>query len=112
MQLDMHGINYNLDDGLKDHIARRLHFALGRFASRIQKMTIRMTDVNGPRGGIDKHCRIAVALVPTGVVMIEDRGDDPFALVTAAAKRAGQAVRRELQRRRRRRVSREPALHA
>lgn len=111
MQLDMHGINYNLDEGLKDHIERRLHFALRRFASRIQKMTIRLTDVNGPRGGIDKHCRIAVALVPKGVVMIEDRGDDPFALVTATAKRAGQAVRRELERRRRRRVSRELVLH-
>ena len=101
MQLRIRGVNYGLDDGLKDHIERRLRFALGRFAARIHRLTVRLTDVNGPRGGLDKHCRIAVALVPRGMVMVEGAGDDPFALVAGAAKRAGRAVRRELERRRR-----------
>ena len=64
-------------------------------------MTVRLTDINGPRRGLDKHCRIAVALVPLGMVMVEGEGDDPFALVAGAAKRVGRAVRRELERRRR-----------
>ena len=34
MQLRIRGVNYGLDDGLKDHIERRLRFALGRFAAR------------------------------------------------------------------------------
>ena len=67
---------------------------------RIHRLTVRLTDVNGPRGGLDKRCRIAVALVPRGVVMVEGSGDDPFALVAGAAERAGRAVRRELERRR------------
>jgi hypothetical protein len=62
-------------------------------------LTVRLTDVNGPRGGFDKRCRIAVALVPRGEVMVEGSGDDPFALITDAAKRVGRAVRRELERR-------------
>src|SRR6185312_9401027 len=101
MQLEIRGVKYELDDELKGHIERRLRLALGRFAARIQRLTVRLTDVNGPRKGIDKRCRIAVALVPRGVVMIEGWGDDPFALVADAAKRAGRAVRRELERRRR-----------
>ena len=101
MQLRIRGVNYGLDDGLKDHIERRLRFALGRFAARIRRLTVRLTDVNGPRGGLDKRCRIAVALVPRGTVMVEGVGGDPFALVAGAAKRAGRAVRRELERRRR-----------
>jgi putative sigma-54 modulation protein len=100
MQLEMRGVNYNLDEGLKAHIERRLRFALGRFATRIHRSTVRLTDVNGPRGGVDKRCRIAVLLVPRGVVMVEGSGDNPFALVADAAKRAGRAVRRELERRR------------
>ncbi|WP_406696988.1 HPF/RaiA family ribosome-associated protein [Singulisphaera sp. Ch08] len=103
MQLEMRGMNYELQDELKDHIERRLQFALGRFAARIDRLAVRISDVNGPRGGIDKHCRISIALVPRGVVMVEGSGDDPFALVADAAKRAGRSVRRTLERRRRRR---------
>ena len=106
MQPEMRGVNYELSNGLKDHIERRLRFALGRFAERIDRLSVRLSDVNGPRGGIDKRCRIAVALVPRGVVMVEGSGDDPFALVTEAAKRAGRAVRRALERRRRGRAVR------
>jgi hypothetical protein len=51
MQLEMRGVNYDLDDALKHHIKRRLGFALRRFAARILRLTVRLTDVNGPRGG-------------------------------------------------------------
>jgi putative sigma-54 modulation protein len=101
MRLEMRGVNFELADALVDHIERRLRFALGRFAARINRLTVHLTDVNGPRGGIDKRCRIAVALVPRGMVMIEGSGQDPFALISDAAKRARRSVRRALERRRR-----------
>lgn len=107
MLVEMRGVNYELTDELKDHIERRLRFALGRFADRMGRLTIRISDVNGPRGGIDKHCRIAMALIPRGVVRVECTGDDPFALVADATKRARRSVRRVLERRRR---GREPQL--
>lgn len=100
MELDMRGVNYELDDALKSHIERRLGFALGRFADRITRLMVRLSDVNGPRGGVDKRCQIAVALAPRGVVMIEGAGDDPFALIADAAKRAQRSVGRTLERRR------------
>lgn len=102
MQLEVRGVNYHLDDALKDHAERRLKFALGRFAARIRRLTVRLTDVNGPRGGLDKRCRIAVSLVPRGSVMVEGSGDDPLALVNGTAKRVARAVRRDLQKRRNR----------
>ncbi|MEO6811956.1 MAG: HPF/RaiA family ribosome-associated protein [Isosphaeraceae bacterium] len=101
MRLEIHGVNYGLNDDLKAHIERRLHFALGRLAARIDRVTVRLTDLNGPRGGVDKQCRILVNLVPKGVVMLEGTGDDPFTLVDRAAKRVGRSVRRALERRRR-----------
>src|SRR3954451_12101018 len=100
MRLRMRGVNCEMDDELKGHIERRLRFALGRFAARIDRLTVRLSDVNGPRGGVDKRCRIAVTLVPRGVVMVEGSGDDPFTLVSDAAKRAVRSVQRALGRRR------------
>jgi putative sigma-54 modulation protein len=106
MQLEMRGVNLELDRMLADHIERRLRSVLGRFAARIDRLAVHLSDVNGPRGGIDKRCRIAVALVPRGMVMVEGWGDEPFALVTRAAKRARRAVRRALERRRHNRAVR------
>lgn len=100
MHLDLRGVNYVLDEDLKEHIERRLRFALGRFADRINQVRVRFADVNGPRGGVDKHCQIAIALSPRGVVRVEGSGDDPMALACLVAKRAGRAVRRALSRRR------------
>jgi ribosome hibernation promoting factor len=101
MHLEMRGVNYELDDKLKDHLERRLRFALGRFAARIDRVRVRLSDVNGPRGGVDKQCRIAVALIPRGGVMVGGSGRDPFALVARTAKRIGWSVRRALEHRRR-----------
>lgn len=45
---------------LKDYVKRRVHFSLGRFAGRIGSLSVRLTDINGPRGGLDKCCDIRV----------------------------------------------------
>jgi len=100
MLMEIHGVNYNLDEELKRYIERRLEFALGRFQPRIERITVRMADVNGPRGGADKRCRITVALIPRGEVMVEDIDHDPFVLASRVAKRIRRAVRRLLERRR------------
>src|SRR5918998_2163446 len=106
VNLNIRGVNYELGDELEQYIERRLRFALGRFAGRIGRVTVRLSDVNGPRGGVDKRCQIVVALVPRGVVMVEGSGDDVFALIARTAKRAGGAVLRERERRRHDRILR------
>jgi ribosome-associated translation inhibitor RaiA len=100
MRIEMRGVKLELGDDLREHVERRLRFALGRLAGRIDRLMVRLSDVNGPRGGTDKTCRISVALIPRGVVIVEGSGDDEFTLASLAAKRAGRAVRRELERRR------------
>lgn len=43
---------------LRNHAARRIRSALERFGHAVQSVTVRMSDINGPRGGADKLCRI------------------------------------------------------
>lgn len=100
MQVELQGVNFKLNDGLKEHVERRLHFALGRFAEKIDRLTVRFTDTNGPRGGVDKQCRMIAALHPRGQVAIQLEDSDPFALSARAAKRLGRTVRRVFDRRR------------
>ena len=100
MQVDIRARKIEIDEALRSHVDRRLRFALSRFGERIAKVTIRFEDANGARGGVDKQCQIAVALRPSGNVLVEDIDADLRAVVDRAAARAARAVDRDLQRRR------------
>ena len=89
----------SVSESLHDFITRRLHFVLGRFAPEIERVTARVEDVNGPRGGTDKHCRMEVKLRGVGNVPGEARADDFEAAVAFAAERLGRGVARALERR-------------
>ena len=83
-------------DELKEFIHRRAHFGLGRFASRIRGVTVRLEDVNGPKGGLDKCCDIRVdAGLPTNV-MVRERQENLHSAVSLAMERAQRALKRRL----------------
>ncbi len=86
---------------VRSHVERRLEFSLGRRSSHIREVIVHIEDVNGPRGGKDKCCRIEVRLRPTGSVFAEETSADFHAAIDGAADRSGQAVSRALERARR-----------
>lgn len=81
---------------LREYAARRLSFALRRFPSRIRRVTLRLTDVNGPRRGVDSRCSIAADLADGRQLFVDATAAWPFAAITAAAGRLNEAVRRQL----------------
>lgn len=94
--VNCHGITLTEQEGT--HLNRRIHFALGRFASRIVKVTVKLRDINGPRGGIDKRCRLAARVEGVGEVVIEDEDAHLRLLVDRTAERMGQLIGRRLER--------------
>ncbi len=91
---------------LREHIERRMQFALGRFGGEVGSVTVRVSDENGPRGGVDKRCHLTVRGPKVGTVVIDERHMAAEAAVDLAAGRAGRAVARMLERSRDRLVPR------
>lgn len=87
---------------LADHIDRRLRFALGRFGSRVERLVVFLKDDNGPKGGIDKVCRILAKVRGCGIAMAAVVDSDWIAAVDRATTRIGHTVSRELERQRNR----------
>lgn len=100
MRLEVRGQHIEVTPALHAHAVRRLQFALSRFEPRIARMTIYLTDLNGPRGGRDKQCRMVAEMPRGGKVIVEDIDADLYAAITQAADRLGRAVARALERRR------------
>jgi len=89
-----------LDAADHAYLRRKLGAKLGKFAPSIERVSARIEDVNGPRGGVDKRCRIKVVLSGRPSVMVEEQHHALQAAMDRALDRTGTAVRRSLQRRR------------
>ena len=61
MRIDLHCDGVEAPPALRDYVARRMRFAIGRFRDHIQWARVKVADVNGPKGGADKR-----GVVPLG----------------------------------------------
>lgn len=106
------GIGVGAED--RAYIRRKLAVKLKKFSSSIERVSVRLEDVNGPRGGVDQMCRIKVVLSRLPSIVVEQRHAMLRAAIDRALLSAERAVRRGLQRRRmkpiRRPVGGQPAL--
>lgn len=92
------GVELGSDD--RSYIRRKLGMKLGKFSSSIERVSVRVKDVNGPRGGVDQACTIKVVLGGLPSVVFESRHASLHSAIDSALAGAERAVRRTLQRRR------------
>jgi ribosome-associated translation inhibitor RaiA len=84
----------------RDYLRRKLGRKLGKFARDIERTSVRIDDVNGPRGGVDKRCRIKVVLSALPSVVVERQDVSLQAAMDGALARVERAVRQAVTRRR------------
>ena len=98
MQLDIQVRGFTLTEGLRAHVEQRLRFALTRFQDRVERVVVRLSDVNGPKGGVDKQCHLQLSLRGLPDIVVKDTEVDLYVSVDRAAERAGRTLGRYLQR--------------
>lgn len=85
---------------LRDTATERVMFVMRRMAWRVAHAKLRLTDVNGPRGGVDKQCRLEIKTTHAGTVTITALARDWRTAIEGALYRAGKRLLRNVQRRR------------
>ena len=98
MQIRIRTQGFSLSDALRGYTERRLRFALACAAERIRRVEVGLYDINGPRGGIDKRCRIRAALAGLDAIVAEDTQADLYLAIDRASARLGRTVVRRLTR--------------
>jgi putative sigma-54 modulation protein len=100
MQMDIQSQGFSLTEGINNYVTKRLAYGLNRGDQTITRVTVRLSDINGPRGGADKRCLIEVRLKDSPTVVIEDIEADLYLAIDRATDRAGRTLARRLSRRR------------
>jgi hypothetical protein len=84
----------------KSRAREQLGRALGFMAPRIERVTVRFEDVNGPRGGKDTLCRIKAVVSGEPSVVVEEKGHNPDHALALATPRIRRSLRQLFERRR------------
>ena len=92
------GVELTEDD--HNYIRHKLLTKLRKFATSIQRISVRVTDLNGPRGGVDEVCSIKVVLSGLPSVVVTRRDAAVQAAIDASLHAIEQAVRGIVGRRR------------
>lgn len=83
-----------LDAELEVRIRTQLARRLGHDASLIQRGTVRFEDANGPKGGVDKICRIKLVMTGSPSLFAEKRDTSVERAFAAAVQSIGVTVTR------------------
>lgn len=79
---------------LRDLTERRVRFVLRRLGWLVPRAEVQMSDVNGPRGGIDKRCQVELRTDGAGSVVVTSVASDWRTALDKALARAARLLMR------------------
>jgi hypothetical protein len=79
---------------LRGFAMRRTVFVMRRVTQLVPRARVQLSDVNGPRGGVDKQCRIELATDGAGHIVASSTARTWRGALNAALARAVRAVMR------------------
>jgi hypothetical protein len=83
---------------MRDLSVERVRFALRRLTALVPRAKVQFSDVNGPRGGVDKRCQVELKTDSAGTVVIASLARDWRTALDRSLTRATRVLTRGLQR--------------
>jgi len=94
MSIEIQSSGFTLTPAIRNWTERRLRLALGSLGDYVLRSAIHLSDVNGPRGGIDKRCTVRLTLPGQPAVVVAQQSDDLYLAIDLACDRAGRTAGR------------------
>lgn len=83
---------------LRDWASQRVAFVFRRHPWAAPRATVRLSDLNGPRGGVDKECVIEISAAGSSPLIIRAVAHNWHAALNVALSRASAALKKLLRR--------------
>ena len=98
MRIQVRNRDLQPTEAIREHVERRLLYALSRYGSCVRNVTVCLSTLVGNPGVERKHCQIAVALDQADKSVVVDSDADIYAAIDRAVERTQRAVGRALER--------------
>lgn len=96
MIIDIQARGFELTTGLREHTLQKLRGAVAWASDDIRTIHVRLSDINGPRGGNDKCCLIHIPIAGKPDVVIQDIENDLYDAIDRATQRIERVLARKL----------------
>lgn len=93
---------FDLSEEVREHVERRLHFAIDWAMENVSSISVVLSDINGTRGGEDRRCQIQIAAAGVADVLVDDTQADLYVAIDRAVDRAARTLARRVARERQR----------
>lgn len=100
MHIDIHSHGFSTTAGIREYAERRLNLALNWGQAQLRRITVHLSDENGPKGGKDKRCLLQLGVDGGQDVVVRDTEPDLYLAIDRAAERAARTLARQLKRKR------------
>lgn len=88
MQIQINpGAGVHISEALEQSIRDSLAAVDRRFGDHLTRIEVHFQDVNGPKGGVNKHCRVEARPRGLDPVLAENTADDAYDAARGAAKK-------------------------
>lgn len=84
------------------YVDHRLSFSFSNWRNLIDTLSISISDVNGPKAGVDKQCRVIAVAQGVEPIVVTERRENLRHAVDRALARASRTVNSRIKRRQRR----------
>lgn len=100
MQTAIESSDYVLTGALRSFIRGQISKTMHASSSHVHKLTVRLKDLNGPKGGKDKECCIEITMPDQAPVIVKKRSSNAYASIRSALSRASRITLRRLRKKR------------
>ena len=101
MNITINTQGFEQTEAIQTHVERQLGMNLASFSNQIVTVRVYLSDINGPRGGVDKKAVITVSMNTRHLLTVERVRRDLYASVTVAARHMRRGIKRTLNKHRR-----------
>lgn len=100
MMINIHARGCYLSRTRKNRVLTQLRLHFGRFAEKIARIEATLSDENGPKGGVDKRCKLKIDMDKHPAVLVQHKATSIQAALQNAVHKGKRSVVRAVDRQR------------
>lgn len=96
MLINIQSRHFSLSAALSQYVKTKVQVMLSRYEAKINSINVSLFDVNGPKGGEDKCCKIIIKINGSSSIVVQEIAEDLYDAINTCSRRVRRAVKRQL----------------